>query len=110
MLSIINKKEIVKKVNSEIKTDKQIRNLIFTCQDILKGNIKQYRGDYKGSGRHTQYVLNKEVSILKNLLCSISGNDAPKNGKIGDYIIFKNNVKNKDILIFLVEYLTIIIK
>ena len=110
MLSLSNKKEIIKKINLEIRTNKQIEKLVLKCRDILKGNYKQYRGDYKGQGKHTTYLLNNEVNTLKYLLEYEAGNDAKKGGKIGDHLIFKNNVKNRDTLIFLVEYLTIIIK
>ena len=108
MLSLNTKKEIIKKVNLEIKTTKQIESLINKCRNILKGNYKQYRGDYRGQGKHIAYVLNNEVNTLKYLLEHEAGNDAKKGGKIGDYLIFKNNTKNRGILIFLVEYLTII--
>lgn len=110
MLSLSNKKEILKKLNVEIRTNKQIKSLINKCRDILSGDYKQYRGYYKGQGKHTSYVLNNEVNVLKYLLEYEAGNDAKKSGKIGDYLMFKSNVKNRDILIFIIEYLTIIIK
>lgn len=110
MLSLSSKKEILKKVNLEIKTNKQIDRLINKCRDILMGDYKQYRGDYRGRGKHISYMLNNEINTLKYLLEYEAGNDAKKGGKIGDYLSFKNNAKNRDILIFLIEYLSIISK
>ena len=110
MLSLAVKREVIRVITSDLKTNKDIQELKKVCCDILSGNNKQYKGVYKGTGKHTQYIINKYVNNLKYILDFKAGNDAPKGGKIGDYLIFKDNTKNRDVLLLLIEYLTIIIK
>lgn len=68
---------------------------------------KIYVGNIVGQGAWTRYQLSEGILLLSNVLKVKSrGNDAPKGGQTGDYIIFANSRENKEIINFIDKLLS----
>lgn len=68
---------------------------------------KIYVGNTVGQGAWTRYQLSEGILLLSNVLKVKSrGNDAPKGGQTGDYIIFANSRENKEIINFIDKLLS----
>ena len=70
-------------------------------ENIKKGNkeIKIHTITTTGSGKYTQYTTDKTPKIVaflkENNIKYTIGNDAPKGGKLGNYVTFKIDKRNK---------------
>ena len=90
-------------------------NLAKTAEQIsiIKNEIdidlenKIYVGNIVGQGAWTRYQLSDGIRLLSYVLKVKSrGNDAPKGGQTGDYIIFANSRENKEIINFIDKLLS----
>ena len=88
----------------------RIQNLKSLVNDLLKdGDMKVYVGQYIGKGRWTRFQTSYSVMILRDLLeVKTIGNNAIRYGQQGDYILFKKNKNNIEILDFLKSILNIL--
>ena len=101
--------EIMEKLSKEyngyygLNTSRRIRTTINTIDYILKNlGEKIYIGEYQGHGRHWHYELFYAIIIIKHFVdTKEEGNDAPRGGQAGDYVIFKKNNISKEILEFI---------
>lgn len=101
--------EILEKLSKQyepshgLKTSRRINAMIkFICE--IRDNLgnKIYLGEYKGIGKHIHFELNYSLIVLRKFIdINKEGNDAPKGGQQGNYIIIKNSKKNKEILDFI---------
>lgn len=101
--------EIMKKLSEQyepyygLNTSRRINTMIkFICE--LENNLgnKIYLGEYKGNKRGHYFELNYSLMVLRQFIdIKEKGNDAPRGGQHGDYVIFKKSNKNKDILEFI---------
>lgn len=64
---------------------------------------KMYYNSWGGTNRHRKLVTGIEASLASNEILEVKekGNDAPRGGVTGDYIIFKNNKANKETIEFI---------
>ena len=71
---------------------------------FAKLNGKVYLTKSAGQGRHSHYLEAKALDFMdiKEL-----GNESPRGGKEGNYVIYKENKLNKEILSFIEKYLAI---
>lgn len=71
----------------------------------LENNLgnKIYLGEYKGNKRRGHYFeFNYSLMVLRKFIdIKEEGNDAPRGGQAGDYVIFKKNNISKEILEFI---------
>lgn len=101
--------EIMKKLSEKyngyygLNTSRRIRTTIYTIDYVLNNlGEKTYIGEYQGYGRHCHFEINYSLMILKQFInIKEKGNDAPRGGQQGDYVIFKKNNKNKEMLEFI---------
>lgn len=109
-MTLKQKMDIMQKLN--FKNQEQIRIFLNDLQYIQTGielSKKLYLGNYEGSGKHTHFVYNTTMNFCKSILkIKESGNDAPRNGQHGKYIIFSNNKNNIDIILFLFKIIEVL--
>lgn len=107
--------EIMEKLSKEyepyygLNSGRRINTMIkFICE--LENNLgnKIYLREYKGNKRNGYYFeLNYSLMVLRKFIdIKEEGNDAPRGEQIGNYVIFKKNNKNKEILEFIKSILT----
>lgn len=110
MLSLEEKKRIINVVSELIvnyTTIEAIKNELEEVKNKLGEKI--YVGEYKGKGKNTTYQLNKSIEIFKSVLeIYKTGNDAPRNGKIGGYVIFNNTAHNRRVLKVIDDFLNVL--
>lgn len=87
------------------KTAEQIEDI---RKDIdIQLGIKIYVGENTGRGSWTRYKLSEGVQLLKRFLkIKSEGNDAPKGGQTGNYVIFADCRENKEIINFIDKLLS----
>ncbi len=101
--------EIMEKLSKQydgyygLNTSRRIKTTIDTIDYILKNlGQKTYIGEYQGYSRHCHYEISYAIIIIKQFVdIKEKGNDAPRGGQIGDYVIFKKNNRSKEILEFI---------
>lgn len=102
--------EILEKISKEyepyygLNSGRRINTMIkFICE--LENNLgnKIYLGEYKGNKRNGYYFeLNYSLMVLRKFIdIKEEGNDAPRGGQQGNYLIIKDSKKNKEILEFI---------
>lgn len=109
-MTLKQKMDIMKKLN--FKNQQQIKMFLKDLEYIQTGielSKKLYLGSYEGSGKNTHFIYNTTMNFCKDILkIKESGNDAPRNGQHGKYIIFSNNKNNIEIIKFLFEFVEVL--
>lgn len=101
--------EIMKKLSEQyngyygLNTSRRIRTTIDTIDYVLNNlGEKTYIGEYQGYGRHCHFEISYAIIIIRQFIdIKEKGNDAPRGGQHGDYVIFKKNNVSKEILEFI---------
>lgn len=110
MLSLVEKKRVIQVISESIVNYTTIETIKNELEEVKnKLGEKIYIGEYKGRGKNTTYQLNKTIDILKNILeVYKAGNDAPRGGKIGGYVIFNNTAHNRRVLKIVNDFLNVL--